>query len=29
LGAKRVFTKRESYYWVLKPDVRPGEVVRI
>lgn len=26
LGAKRIFLKDGSWYWVLKPDLRPGEV---
>jgi len=29
LGSRRVVTKRGSYYWVLKPDIKPGEIVRI
>jgi predicted nucleotidyltransferase len=29
LGSRRVMTTRGSYYWVLKPDIKPGEVVRI
>lgn len=29
LGAKRLMTRRGSRYWVLKPDLRPGEVVKI
>jgi predicted nucleotidyltransferase len=28
LGAKKVRT-RKGYYWILKPDARPGEVVEI
>lgn len=28
LGAKKVVSKR-GHYWVLKPDVKPGEVVKI
>lgn len=28
LGAKKVVTKK-GHYWVLKPDIKPGEVVRI
>ncbi len=29
LGSRRVVTTRGSYYWVLKPDIKPGEIVRI
>jgi hypothetical protein len=29
LGARRVWTKRGSWYWVLKPDWKPGEVIEI
>jgi predicted nucleotidyltransferase len=29
LGSRRVITKRGSYYWVLKPDIKPGEIVQI
>jgi hypothetical protein len=29
LGSRRVMTNRGGYYWVLKPDIKPGEVVRI
>jgi len=29
LGSRRVVTERGSYYWVLKPDIKPGEIVRI
>ncbi len=29
LGARRVWTKRGSWYWILKPDMKPGEVVEI
>ena len=28
LGAKKVVTGK-GYYWVLKPDIKPGEIVRI
>ena len=28
LGAKRVFLG-EGWYWVLKPDYRPGEIIKI
>ncbi len=28
LGAKRVFAKK-GYYWILKPDAKPNEVVEI
>lgn len=28
LGARKIITKK-GYYWVLKPDIRPGEIVRI
>ena len=28
LGAKKVTTEK-GYYWVLKPDIKPGEIVRI
>jgi len=28
LGARKVVTKK-GHYWVLKPDIKPGEVVRI
>ena len=29
LGSKRVWTKRGTWYWVLKPDLKPGEVIEI
>jgi hypothetical protein len=28
LGARKVITKK-GYYWVLKPDIKPGEIVRV
>lgn len=28
MGAKKVITER-GYYWILKPDVKPSEVVEI
>jgi hypothetical protein len=28
LKAKKVVTGK-GYYWVLKPDIKPGEIVRI
>lgn len=28
LGAKKVTTEK-GHYWVLKPDIKPGEIVRI
>jgi predicted nucleotidyltransferase len=29
LGSRRIVTTRGCYYWVLKPDIKPGEIVRI
>lgn len=28
LGARKIITKK-GYYWILKPDIKPGEIVRI
>jgi predicted nucleotidyltransferase len=29
LGSRRVRTKRGKWYWILKPDLKPGEVIKI
>lgn len=29
LGSKRVRTRTGNWYWVLKPDLKPGEVIKI
>ncbi len=29
LGAKRFFLEDGSWYWVLKPDLKPGEVFKL
>jgi hypothetical protein len=29
LGSRRVRTRRGKWYWVLKPDLKPGEVIKI
>ncbi len=29
LGSKRVRTRTGKSYWILKPDLRPGEVIKI
>ncbi len=29
LGSKRVRTRTGKWYWILKPDLRPGEVIKI
>jgi len=29
LGSKRVRTRRGRWYWILKPDLKPGEVIKI
>jgi hypothetical protein len=29
LGSKRVRTRSGKWYWILKPDIKPGEIVQI
>lgn len=29
LGSRRVKTRSGKWYWVLKPDIKPGEVIQI
>jgi hypothetical protein len=29
LGSKRVRTRNGKWYWILKPDLKPGEIVQI
>jgi hypothetical protein len=29
LGSKRVWTRTGKWYWVLKPDLKPGEIIKI
>jgi predicted nucleotidyltransferase len=29
LGSKRIRTRSGKWYWVLKPDLKPGEIVQI
>jgi hypothetical protein len=29
LGSRRVRTRRGKWYWILKPDLKPGEVIKI
>ncbi len=29
LGSKRVYTQAGKWYWVLKPDLKPGEIIQI
>ena len=29
LGSKRIRTKSGKWYWVLKPDIKPGEILQI
>ncbi|MFQ6051449.1 MAG: nucleotidyltransferase domain-containing protein [Candidatus Hydrothermarchaeota archaeon] len=29
LGSKKIFTKKGSYYWILKPDIQVGETIDI
>jgi predicted nucleotidyltransferase len=29
LGSKRVWTRKGKWYWVLKPDLRPGEIIKL
>jgi len=29
LGSRRVRSRRGKWYWILKPDLKPGEVIKI
>jgi hypothetical protein len=29
LGSKRVRTRSGKWYWILKPDIKPGEIIQI
>ena len=29
LGSKRIRTKTGGWYWVLKPDLKPGEIIQL